>query len=257
MRYILARGTRDVLKQFGRSRVLLAFDYDGTLAPIVPDPARAAMRASTRALLERIAERYPCMVISGRSRADARRRLRGARTVEVVGNHGIEPWQTSTRSLQVVQRWRPVLARALARWPDVTVEDKGYSLAVHYRRSREKKNVRVAIDRVVSRLGEVRIIRGKQVVNLLPEDAPHKGVALEKARSRFGCDTAIYVGDDRTDEDVFGLDQPGQLLTVRVGKNSDSRAAYYLRDQREIDRFLRVLLAVRPPQRHTSVESCQ
>lgn len=41
-------------------------------------------------------------------------------------------------------------------------------------------------------------------MNLIPRGAPHKGIALEKARVRFGCDTAIYVADDVTDEDVFG-----------------------------------------------------
>ena len=72
MRHILARANRDVLRQFACSRVLLAFDYDGTLAPIVSDPKQAAMRATTRALLSEIAKRYPCVVISGRARADAR-----------------------------------------------------------------------------------------------------------------------------------------------------------------------------------------
>jgi trehalose 6-phosphate phosphatase len=243
MRHILAPTNRDVLRQFACSRVLLAFDYDGTLAPIVSDPNRAMMRATTRALLGRIAGRYPCVVISGRARADALSRLRGL-PVEVVGNHGIEPWQTSRGSLRAVRQWQPMLARGLARWPEVRIEDKGYSIAVHYRHSRAKKAVRKAIRRVSSTLGKVRLIPGKEVVNVLPNNAPHKGIALEKARTRFRCDTAIYVGDDETDEDVFGLDQPGQLLTIRVGRKKDSLAAYYLRNQREIDQLLRAVLGM-------------
>jgi trehalose 6-phosphate phosphatase len=99
---------------------------------------------------------------------------------------------------------------------------------------------------MASQLGDVRLIRGKQVVNLLPHDAPHKGVALEKARDRFGCDTALYVGDDETDEDVFGLDQPGRLLTIRVGRRQGSLASYFLRNQGEMDELLAALLAVVP-----------
>jgi trehalose 6-phosphate phosphatase len=87
----------------------------------------------------------------------------------------------------------------------------------------------------------VRLVGGKLVVNLLPAGAPHKGLALEAARERFGCDTALYVGDDETDEDVFALDQPGRLLAIRVGRRRGSAAGYYLRNQREIDRVLRVL----------------
>ncbi|MEK6630255.1 MAG: trehalose-phosphatase [Acidobacteriota bacterium] len=255
MRHILARANRDVLRQFACSRVLLAFDYDGTLAPIVSDPKQAAMRATTRALLSEIAKRYPCVVISGRARADALRRLRGVGAVEVIGNHGIEPWQTSQRGLLAVRRWQPTLARRLARLPGVRIENKVYSVAVHYRQSREKKKVRMAIHRTAAALGDVRLIRGKQVVNLLPNDAPHKGIALEKARTRFQCDTALYVGDDDTDEDVFALDQPGQLLTIRVGSKRDTLAGYFLRDQAEIDQLLHVLLSVGPERRQRAVTS--
>jgi len=251
MKHILARANRDVLRQFACSRVLLAFDYDGTLAPIVPAPEHAVMRPETRALLEALARRYPCVVISGRARADAIRRLRGVEAVEVIGNHGIEPWQTSRRSLRVVRQWRALLERRLAPLSGVTVEDKAYSLAVHYRRSRQKKRARAAILRAAVALGDVRLVRGKQVVNLLPADAPHKGIALERARARFACDTAIYVGDDETDEDVFALDQPGRLLTIRVGRKVQSSASYFLRNQGEIDRLLETLLndapARRPP----------
>lgn len=173
--------------------------------------------------------------------------------VEVIGNHGIEPWQTSQRGVLAVRRWQPTLARRLARFPGVRIENKVYSVAVHYRQSREKQKVRMAIHRTAAALGDVRLIGGKQVVNLLPSDAPHKGIALEKARARFGCDTAVYVGDDETDEDVFGSDQPGRLLTIRVGRKMDSLASYFLRDQGEIEQLLIALLSVVPERRPGAV----
>ena len=51
----------------------------------------------------------------------------------------------------------------------------------------------------------------------MPEGAPHKGDAILQLRKLADADTALYVGDDFTDEDVFALDQPGRLLTVRIG----------------------------------------
>ncbi len=254
MRYALGRMGRVALRQFAWSNVLLAFDYDGTLAPIVRHPERAKMRASTRRLLREIARQYPCVVISGRARPDASRRLRGVGVLEVIGNHGTEPWQVSRRALRAVREWKPLLERRLAPLQGVTVEDKAYSLAIHYRRSREKTNARQAIRRAAAALSGARLIDGKQVVNVLPPGAPHKGMALEKARERFGCDTALYVGDDETDEDVFALDQPGRLLTVRVGHRVDSLAQYYLRRQAEIDGMLRVLRQV-GAERRASVEA--
>jgi trehalose 6-phosphate phosphatase len=117
---------------------------------------------------------------------------------------------------------------------------------VHYRGSRHKKLARAAILQAAAKLGEVRLIPGKQVVNILPPNAPHKGMALEAERVRLHCDTVIYVGDDETDEDVFMLDQPGRLLTIRVGLSKKSAASYYLKRQNEIDVFLELLISLRP-----------
>ena len=63
----------------------------------------------------------------------------------------------------------------------------------------------------------------------------------------------MYVGDDVTDEDVFRLDQPGRLFTVRIGQSRTSAARYYLRQQREIDQLRTCLVALRerPPARGT------
>jgi trehalose 6-phosphate phosphatase len=245
MRDILSRDGREVLRQFAWSNLLVAFDYDGTLAPIVRDPQKAVMRASTRRLLAEVARRYPCIVVSGRAQSDARRWLQGIRLEQVVGNHGIEPRQATQRFQGRVRRWLPLLEERLALYRGVRIEDKTFSVAVHYRRSREKKKALAAILAATAELGPVRIIGGKQVVNVLPEGAPHKGIALERERDRLRCDTALYVGDDETDEDVFGLDQPGRMLTIRVGARKSSRALYFLRNQTAIDELLSVLIELR------------
>lgn len=245
MKNILSQASREVLEQFVWSNVLLAFDYDGTLSPIVAQPQRAMMRERTRGLLEEVTELYPVIVISGRAQGDVMKRLRGLGVREIIGNHGIEPWHAAEPLMDEVQRWRPAIEKKLARFRGVNIEDKIFSIAIHYRHSREKKRARAAILRAAAALDEVRVIGGKQVVNLLPRRAPHKGIALERERQRLGCDTAIYVGDDETDEDVFALDQPGRLLTVRVGAKRGSQANYCLRGQPEMDEFLRLLIELR------------
>jgi trehalose 6-phosphate phosphatase len=252
MRYVLAKANRGVLEPFARGRMLLALDFDGTLAPIVADPARAVMRPSTRRLLRQVTRVYPCVIISGRARADVRRRVRGLGVREVIGNHGIEPGLDAARAFRAVRRFVPLLKRQLGRVEGVTVEDKGLSLTVHYRRSREKRAARARILAVTAGLGEVRLVGGKQVVNILPRGAPHKGLALERVRARLGCETAVYVGDDETDEDVFALGRPGRLLGIRVRRRRGSAAACYIRTQAEIDALLRHLLALRPESVHRS-----
>jgi len=245
MKNILSRSNREVLAQFVWSNMLLAFDYDGTLAPIVADPAQAKMRPETRELLWELTKLTRVIVISGRAQPDALKKLRGAGVREVVGNYGIGPWHPSNPHLAEVQRWRPVLDACVASLKGVKIEDKLFSVAIHYRQSREKKKARAAILKAAASLGQVRVIVGKQVVNILPNGAPHKGIALELERDRLQCDTALYVGDDETDEDVFTLDQPGRLLTIRVGPKRSSAARYYIANQPAIDDLLRVLLELR------------
>lgn len=245
MTHLFTRANQNLLEMFAWSNVLLAFDYDGTLAPLVSAPTRATMRASTRRLLRRASKLYPCVVISGRAQGDALGRLRGVEVCRVVGNHGAEPSPGGEAMRRRVQQWLPVLKTRLSRRQGVVVEDKGFSVAVHYRQARERNAARRAILTAARSLNDVRIIGGKLAVNLLVPDAPHKGLALERERAHFACDTVIYVGDDETDEDVFQLNRPGRLLLVRVGRSRTSAAPYYIRNQAEIDRLLGTLVALR------------
>jgi trehalose 6-phosphate phosphatase len=241
MKHILAKANRGRLVQIARADALLGFDFDGTLAPIVAARESALMRKTTRRLLAEVARLYPCVVVSGRAQADVARRLRGIGLRAVIGNHGIEPAHASEALRIQVRRWLAELTRSLAPLRGIDVEDKGFSLTIHTRRVREKRKARAAISRAVSALEGARVVGGKEVVNVLPLGAPDKGIALERERARAGCDQALYVGDDLTDEDVFARGRPGRLLAIRVGKMRGSHASYCLRGQREIDELLRVL----------------
>jgi trehalose 6-phosphate phosphatase len=245
MRNILSQGNRDVLARVSWSSVLLAFDYDGTLAPIVADPHRATMRTTTATLLGAVAKLYPVVVISGRGRRDVLTRLREVEVEEVVGNHGIEFRCGGDPMAGQVQRWVNVLQPQLASWQGVQIEAKDFSLSVHYRRSRAKRGALSAILAAAAELVDGRVVGGKLVVNVLPQGGPDKGIALQRERERLRCDTAIYVGDDETDEDVFSLDQPGRLLSIRVGRSKASAAAYCVPGQSQIDDLLRTLVDLR------------
>ena len=243
---ILSARHRPVLKRFAGPNTLLAFDFDGTLARIVSQPDRAAMRHSTKTLLARLAARSPCVVITGRALKDVRARLRGVGMQGLVGNHGIEPWSTLPAIRKIVRGWMPLLRSRLRPFPGVVIEDKEFSVSVHYRGAAHKQKVRTTVAAAARKLGGVRCFGGKQVVNLLPAGTPHKGIALQRELRRLGCDKAIFIGDADSDEDAFALHHPQRLLTVRIGRKQRSHARYYLRNQREIDRFLRALLDLGP-----------
>lgn len=251
MRHILAKRHISKLVEFASANVLLAFDYDGTLAPIVPDPPRARMRPKTRRLLAAVARRYPCVVISGRARHDLVRCVGSVPVWHLSGNHGLEPWGQNTTYPAQVREWVRHLKRRLAPYSGVVIEDKTYSVTVHYRQASDQRRARRAITRAVESLRGARSLGGKHALNLVPQDAPHKGIALERARRLLACDAAIYVGDDDTDEDAFNAARPERLLGIRIGARRYSRARYILRNQEEIDRVLEILIACRPLRRMT------
>ncbi|MBC8068749.1 MAG: trehalose-phosphatase [Deltaproteobacteria bacterium] len=255
MKPILASSEYSVLESFAASEVLLAFDFDGTLAPIVRSPGDAQMRAETRRLLGHACRSYPCAVISGRARDDVRARVEPVPAERVVGNHGSEPAPNMAELEGEIARAKPGIMAALAGLEHVELEDKRFSLSIHYRKSPDQREARRAIARALKPFEKwLRVVGGKAVFNVTPHAAPHKGTALELMRNRLGVGRAVFVGDDETDEDVFTRGRPDELLSIRVGMHRGSAARYYIRDQREIDTLLRRLLALRPAQR-TSIDA--
>ncbi|HKW02985.1 MAG TPA: trehalose-phosphatase [Vicinamibacterales bacterium] len=245
MKPILAAKYRPILAAFAHDRTLVAFDFDGTLAPIASRPADAAMRASTVRLLSIVARRYPCVIVTGRSLRDVTERLHGA-PVEIVGNHGAEPQAKGVDVRRVIARAKRAVTPIVKRWPGAWVEDKIYSLSVHYRQAEEAPASVAAVNRLGRRLPGIRVVPGKLVMNLVARGAPDKGIAVEAARRRHDCRRVIFVGDDYTDESVFREARPSRLLGVRVGPYENTRAGFGLRRQEEIDRLLAALVRLRP-----------
>jgi len=243
MQYLFSRASRAVLKRLAQEQTLCAFDFDGTLAPIVAHPSRARMRDRTRSLLVLLASRYPCIVISGRSRADALARLNGVKVARVIGNHGAETELTRRKSRRRVKQWQATLEQSLSPFPGLWIEDKGLSLTVHYRQCSRKVEVRHRILEVARSLPHVRVFGGKQVVNVVEDKAPHKGDVLAAERNRLACSWILFLGDDENDEDAFAME--GNIIPVRVGLKRRSHARYYLRTQAEIEKLLELLCRMR------------
>ena len=247
MKLLLEPAGREALRVFARPDTLIGLDYDGTLAPIAARPADAHMRAETRELLARLCRRFPVVILTGRARADVLGFLGGTGPLEVIGSHGLETFgATVGRSAGRIARWRQALVQRVGSMAGIDIEDKRLSLAVHYRRAPDGDAAQRRVEEAVADLPGARILGGKKVVNIVPSEAPDKGAALLAACKRAGCQRAIYVGDDDTDEDVFRLARPEQVLTVRVGLRPESAAAYFLADQGDIDVLLRTLLEAEP-----------
>ena len=238
-----------VLAACVRRRPLLAFDFDGTLAPIVAHPDRARIPRSVSVRLAALARRLPVAIVTGRSVDDVRGRLGFAPTY-VVGNHGAqdssEPDAAQARSREL----EPMRAMLHAHRgglvaAGVLVEDKGQSIALHYRQSRDRERALALIHGLLAPCAEsLRVFGGKMVVNVTPSAAPDKAHAVHTllARSRASC--ALFAGDDVNDEPVFES-APADWVTVRIGRYTpSSRARFFLDSTSEVAALLGRVLAL-------------
>ena len=248
MDYLLTETGKSELGALLKVRSLYAFDFDGTLAKIVREHHAARLSRPIRLWLEELAKRAPTAVISGRSVEDLRSRV-GTVVPHLIGNHGSEGPHTAEEEMrQVRETCSSWLQLINGRFQDeltqrgVAVENKSYSLSFHYRTVDQRDEARALISRIVADFAPPpRIVLGKSVVNVMPPTASHKGTALLEYMRRLDCGTALYVGDDETDEDVFAL-RDHRILTVRIGKKNGSSARYFLKRQGELTELLRLLV---------------
>jgi trehalose 6-phosphate phosphatase len=224
----------------------LFLDFDGTLAPIRQKPDDVRLDPAVRKVLARLARhpRVTVCIISGRRLKDLRPRaaVPGAR---YIGLHGWER-EGSAKSGPIpgpLALAKQSILRMLGSAPGIRVEDKGMSCAVHYRGAPERtvRNARAAFREALEPLGgQVRVLRGKKVWEVLPSDSPGKGAAAAKFLAQLKPPALpVYVGDDTTDESAFATLRGG--VTVRVGPMRHTRARFRLRDPREVWDFLRRL----------------
>ena len=246
MKDILSDEARAVLEDVGQRRMLLAFDFDGTLAPLVHDRDAARVPESTKRLLRLVCVLHPCAVVSGRSRRDLVRRLDGIPLAAIVGNHGAEaghgPVDESVRKRVIA--WRESARAALETVGGVEIEDKGLSVAIHYRRARDVEAAERAVTAVAKSLPRARVFPGHAVVNVAPPEAHDKGLAVAGLLARFmPRHKAVFVGDDATDEDAFR--SPVVEVGIRVEPSASSAARYFIGSQDRLDDLLRALLRAR------------
>jgi trehalose-phosphatase len=237
-------------------RVAVFLDYDGTLTPIVSQPEDAWLSDSMRQTLRELAARAPVVaILSGRDLDDVRRRV-NIDGVVYAGSHGFDIAGAGGLRRELGAAYLPVLdiaetevREALDEIAGAQLERKHFSVAAHYRNVNENDafKVALAVDAVAARHRELRRMDGKKVYELLPDIDWNKGKAtlwlLETLglESRSGGIRAIYIGDDRTDEDAFrALEQRG--IGILVSEQSQPTAARYsLKDPAEVERFLRAL----------------
>lgn len=245
MKYLFAPAGQRALATFCERSTLFAFDFDGTLAPLVADPLAARMSPKATELAEAIGKLAPVALVTGRSSTDLKSRLDFAPAF-LIGNHGLESDGKNSaeleRAAETCRKWRQLFPENLAKWPGSFIEDKKFSFSIHSRKARNAPKFRKELAAFCQSLEPLpRLLGGKHVLNLVPPGSPNKGSALLALMKRTQIERAIYVGDDLTDEDVFSMEEPS-ILSIRVGRRTASKAEYYVQRQTQVNRLLNDIL---------------
>ncbi|MEU6847689.1 trehalose-phosphatase [Streptomyces sp. NPDC046716] len=218
------------------SRAVIALDFDGTLAPIVPDPEQARAHPDAVAALAALAPRVASVaVITGRPAGVAVRLgdfagVAGLGHLVVLGHYGAERWDAVTGTVHApaphpgvasVRSELPGVLAELGWWHDTYVEEKGRAVAVHTRRAADPQGafeaLRGPLGDLAARHGLV-VEPGRLVLELRPPGVD-KGVALTEYVREVGAESVLYAGDDLGDLPAFAAVEklrsdglPGVLL---------------------------------------------
>lgn len=196
-----------------------------------------------------LAERYRVVaIVTGRASEDVASLL-DVPHVEYVGLYGFED-----AAPELMTAIAPRAEEAAAVVPDAWVEDKGASIAIHYRQAPDptvaRASLLVALQPVATESG-LDVIEGKMVVELVPPGRPMKGAAVERLAGEHGLEAVLYAGDDHADLDAFAalerLADTG-TIAVRVAVRGDETPSELIdtadvvcSDPDELVRLLRTL----------------
>jgi len=244
------------------SGLVVASDFDGTLAPIVPRPADArAPEGTVRALRQLSGCLRGVAVISGRDSADLAARL-GLPAVRMVGNYGLE-WRDGARweIAPDARKWPERIRAAVqtlerdprVRTPGVSIEAKALSLSVHFRSAprpeQEARRLELAVREHGDRQG-LTLHPGRRVWELRPAVPMDKGRALAALLDAWRPLAAVYAGDDISDLPAWRVvrhfDGPAVAVGVRSTEVPDAAYAdcsLLLASPAEMGRFLTALSA--------------
>lgn len=201
-------------------KAVVALDFDGTLAEIVPDPEQARAHPGAVPALSALAPQVASVaVVTGRPAGVAVRYggfagVPGLEHLVVLGHYGAERWDAVTGTVQAaavppgvaaVRAELPGFLDAVGAWPGTWIEEKGRAVAVHTRRAEDPQG---AFDALRGPLGELAarhglvLEPGRMVLELRPPGMD-KGMALADYVRRTGAEAVLYAGDDLGDLPAF------------------------------------------------------
>lgn len=223
----------------------LFLDIDGTLAPFQINPEHSFIPQTTLEVIKKITKlNIPVIAVTGRDVGTASKLLHPIE-VPIAGLHGLDIYFDSGNYIRSdlssinFKKLKQDILKNCDKHPELLIEDKGYSIALHYRKNPNLENNAINIMQQINlNYPHLKINRGKFVVELIPNQAD-KGRAIETILNHLNlpCVLPIFIGDDLTDESGFTYINQQAGLSIKVGPG-ETQAKYRLKDIDNVADFL-------------------
>ncbi|MBU1121698.1 MAG: trehalose-phosphatase [Candidatus Omnitrophica bacterium] len=242
----------------GKKKPVFFLDYDGTLTPIVSRPDLAVLSSDMKTIIKNLADKFTVAIVSGRMRADVEQ-LVGIQGLFYAGSHGFDITGPNFSMIKeevkaivpVVSQVIDFLKKELGSIDGLLVEEKKFSVAVHYRLVDEKKylsTIRETVNDVVGKYKALRLMDGKKIFEILPDIDWDKGKAIRWIMRALGINwsmvSVIYIGDDTTDEYAFRAIRTRGTGVLVSDKIRVSAAQFYLSSTKKVkELFEKVIIS--------------
>lgn len=229
----------------------LFLDIDGTLADFQLDPNDCFIPAKTLNTLEKIiSNKIPVVAVTGRD-IDSARKLFESLDFPIAALHGLDIYLGKEKELHASKNFLEIsyiynmLTKACIPYPDLLIENKKSSIALHYRKAPALESIAKKIILESQQVfPNLKLIQGKFVYELIPAQA-NKGLAIKEILAHFNQHDLyipVFIGDDVTDEDGFYfVNQVEDGISIKVGQGL-THARYQLQDTKQVHDFLELFL---------------
>ena len=243
---------------FSGKKIVFFLDYDGTLTPIVSRPELAVISRQMQDTVKKLSQKYTTAIVSGRMREDVQK-LVDIPGLIYAGSHGfdikgpqvsmVQPQAKETIPLvsKVIER----LKKELSNLEGVIIEEKKFSVAVHYRLAEEKEvpGIKTLVQEIIQENKFLRLMEGKKVFEILTAIDWNKGKAVKWVMDALGINwedfSIVYMGDDTTDEDAFRVVSTRGTSILVSDESRASAADFVLSSPKEVkELFERVLTTI-------------
>ena len=241
-------------------KLVFFLDYDGTLTPIVASPELAVISQEMKQAVTELSKIHTVAVVSGRMREDVQN-LVGIKAIFYAGSHGfdikgpggftmIHP--VAKKTIPLVSEIIEQLKQTLQDMEGVLIEEKKFSVAVHYRNLKKQENlafIEKTVNHIIQKHDQLRLLKGKKVFEILPNIDWDKGKAVRWIMNALEIPwdktSVFYIGDDTTDEYAFRtVVTRGTAIMVTDDPSKPSSADFQLQSPKEVKKFFEQVIAI-------------